>query len=369
MPTGWSISNSNEFLIAISAQLTVKMEVNMNNLAGEGSLIPDPVAAAPVQPVTLVTSNQEESGRHSTTEGVATVAALEAPPVAPEMAKGPYSSLKALNGSQRKRLAKLLKLGHDKKIAIELVRSTDGAPPKRQHSETSPEDTRKKQKTNRGLPDGSLAAPKDTPGPSYAEALKQTEMAICLSNYPETPLTTEQMDSILELLLDRVVLLEKAVDKPQFTTSTYKAGYITVACVDNTTVKWLEEFVKSCVPWEGAVLKVLADTEMPHPDRVVAYLPNGAKYMTDRIMDILEGMNGGFNFSAWRTLRRVNRKTNAMLVWAVDRASADHLAVVGHKLAFGFRCVPVRLKSEAQIEETEKLIDEMSALDVQSERE
>lgn len=110
------------------------------------------------------------------------------------------------------------------------------------------------------------------------------------------------------------------------------------------------------------------EAALPHPLRAVAYLTNGKRFLTETIMKMLDGQNHGLNFSTWRLLKRVNRNTNAMLVWAIDVESAERLKSKGNKLSFGFRQISVRLKTEIQTED-DQLIEEMNSLEMTTDQE
>lgn len=97
--------------------------------------------------------------------------------------------------------------------------------------------------------------------------------------------------------------------------------------------------------------------------RVIAVIPNGAKFMTDKIMNMSEGQNGEYEFSVWRILKRVNRNTAALLVWAVDVKSAEELERNNCKLWFGFGYITIRQKTDEQTT-VEKLIEELDSLEV-----
>lgn len=271
-------------------------------------------------------------------------------------------------GANRRRFNKLIRQGFNEDEAQDLIlkesKENEKLPNKRQRSEEGTPEQKKKAKTEEGRPEGmSVDAQKCDPETTFAVALTQKEVAICSAEYPQNPLTTEIMDEIQDLLLDKIVELRHSSVKPQFNNSIYKAGYMTLVCKDEATRNWIMKVIPTIAPSGGGKMQAMDEANMPHPLRAVAYLPNGARHKSDRILHLLEGQNDGYNFSAWRVLKRINRHTNAMIVWAIDQQSGNKITENGKKLYFGYKDVTFHLKSEDQTSE-EKLIEELNSFEI-----
>lgn len=80
-------------------------------------------------------------------------------------------------------------------------------------------------------------------------------MGILLRGYPEDGLLNDQMRAIQEVILQKNANLEEVSVKPKFLSSTHKAGYMVLNCVDKATAKWLLDNAGIFLPWESAKLK------------------------------------------------------------------------------------------------------------------
>lgn len=268
---------------------------------------------------------------------------------------------KRLSGAARKRMNFLLRKGLDKvearAKALDPEEKQKIADRKRQRSSdnTPPEATSKKRQRDETVKDKPMAKKiyKPLAIPSFKDALIGQKIAILAKDFPNTVLSTAQMDEIQNSIMDKV--LEEEEIKPQFLNSTYKAGYLTLHCKNDATAEWIKKLALNLKPWATADLWAMEETKVPHPKIVVGYFPNAATVETERILSFVQRQNDGLRVEAWRMLRRANKKTNAMLVFSIDQISAAKLEEIKGRISFKFGQVQLHLKEvgEKDVEEEE----------------
>lgn len=239
-----------------------------------------------------------------------------------------------LSGRMRRNRDKLVKQRYDEDVATWMIKAEAKEIKKRKlEEEPAKEWTKKPRAASSPAAAGAVAEVART-GPSYADVAKKRCLVICNEEYPLNPLTTEQMDAIM-CEFSRILQTPKPQGglKPAFTRSVYKAGYISIIGLNDECLPWLIDFIPQ-MNFNVCGLKVVKEEELPHPLRAVAYFPNAAGILTEGIMTILDNQNHGFNFKAWRQFRRVNRRTNAMLIWCIDSMSGARLTETGGKISF-----------------------------------
>jgi hypothetical protein len=106
------------------------------------------------------------------------------------------------------------------------------------------------------------------------------------------------MDLISEEIIDAIVDLNPEDPPPQFDGTTYKPGYLSVRCTDQDTTNWLTKVASNIKVGDSTPLKAIVESLLPHPKRAVVTIPNGAKWLTPKIMKLLENQNSGINFGA-----------------------------------------------------------------------
>lgn len=258
--------------------------------------------------------------------------------------------MKRLSGAARKRMNFLLRKGLNKEEArtkaLDPEEKQKIADRKRQRSSerTPPEATPSKRQREGTAKDKPMTKKTYKPlaKPSFKDVLAGQKVAILAKDFPNTVLTTAQMDEIRNEIMDKV--LEEEVTKPQFLNSTYKAGYLTLHCKNDATAEWIKKLALNLKPWATADLWAMEETKVPHPKIVVGYFPNAATVETERILSFVQRQNDGLRVEAWRMLRRANKKTNAMLVFSVDQISAAKLEEIKGWISFKFGQVQLHLK-------------------------
>lgn len=184
--------------------------------------------------------------------------------------------------------------------------------------------------------------PKSQNKPNFKDVLMGQKIAILAKDFPNTVLTTAQMNQIQDSIMDKVLEEEGVI--PQFLSSTYKAGFLTLHCKDEATAEWIKKLAPNLKPWATADLWATEEAKVPHPKVVVGYFPNAANVETERILSFVQRQNGGLKVEAWRLLRRNNRNTSAMLVMSIDQKSAAKLEENRCQISFRFGQIQLHLK-------------------------
>lgn len=180
-----------------------------------------------------------------------------------------------------------------------------------------------------------------TSTPSSAAVQTSRLVAICSKDYPLIHLTPEQIDEMTEAILDKIVQNKDGQVKPKFTNSLLKTGYLSLTCKDDLTRDWLAKIIPTIVPWEGAKLHAVDEEALPYPRCAMAFIPNGAKLDTNRILALLEGQNDHYKFGAWALLNRTSIGINTTVIFAIDKISVDLLKQNNYELNFGFGAISV----------------------------
>lgn len=228
-----------------------------------------------------------------------------------------------LSGARRRKLKALLTQGKTREEALKLATKPASEVNKRHRSDGStPEGTEgKRQKTTETRP----IPPKGALKMTFRDAMVGISVAIMPKKFPDMLLETSQMDLIQEEILEKIAKEKNEAFKPQFTGSTYKAGYLVLTCENELVSDWVKKAITTIVPWEGAELWATEEDKMPHPNILIARLPNSSGLKTEKIMDLIQGQNTGLNTHVWRTLRRLDQSTNVLIIWATDQESINTL--------------------------------------------
>lgn len=231
---------------------------------------------------------------------------------------------------------------------------------KRKHHANTPEDDNLKRPRTSSDPMGE--SPHVSNGLSYADLSNKNNLAICNVEYPSNPLTKEQMDEICDGIMQILQILQPPRSpKPSFHQCSYKTGYISFVCLNDECAP----FLNNCIPkltFTAAKLKVVDEYSLSYHLKAVAFIPKSRNKSPENIVNILENQNYGFNFEAWKVIRRSD--CGGLLVWSIDMASGERLmATTGPKLSFGFTQVAVKLITEEQSTDEQSLIEELSSME------
>ncbi|KAF6213545.1 hypothetical protein GE061_011265 [Apolygus lucorum] len=254
-----------------------------------------------------------------------------------------------LNGAGKRRFTWCLRHGRTHEEAAEEASNPipEEALKKRREAKrrrTSAENTPESQK---GATKKKRVSFRDTRPPrrvtSYKDAVVGRKVGILDVNYPETLLMFEQMLRIQESILQGIVDQEGIGPKPVFLDSTYRRGWLSITCGNDTTLEWLKNHMANSRPCEETNLKLVEGADLPHPHIVFGYFPNSADDAEERILALIKGQNEGLHVEHWRTLSRLTEGTMTKLTLSVDTASAAVLRA-GNKINYKFGKAVMKIK-------------------------
>lgn len=275
------------------------------------------------------------------------------PPKAAEVKEGPKKNAKIrLTGAQRKRLKYLLDKGWDiEEARVKCLEPTTKNTPKpkgekRGRSDFSTPEQRKKSKvpTKTDRPKTPPAQDRSAPKPAFSQVLTGVRVGILSAHYPEELLTMEQLSALQEAILDKIVE-SKAPIKPKFHSVHNRPGWLALLCVNSETANWLKGVIGEIKPWDTANLRVVEESELPHPEILIAYLPMSKDYTTEKIFGLIEAQND-LSTSNWKVLRRVTTGQAEEVAISIDHASSVALGKCGHKINYKFGLVQLRPKGK-----------------------
>ena len=91
--------------------------------------------------------------------------------------------------------------------------------------------------------------PKKTSKPSYSQAAGGIKIGIVHSNYPEETLTTEQLMTVQESIMDQIMGLEaRNTINPSFNSSHLRPGWLALVAKNAKTVEWLKSVANNIKP-------------------------------------------------------------------------------------------------------------------------
>lgn len=127
----------------------------------------------------------------------------------------------------------------------------------------------------------------------------------------------------------------------------------------------IEETIVNLKPWEECLIQATTEDKVRHPLKCILFIPNAAQLISELIGKRILAQNTIKKNQTWRILNRVNKNTNAMLVWPLDVKSAEGLKEHGNNIFFGFKRLQGRLK-----ENVDKIDEELlKELNINSEGE
>lgn len=155
-------------------------------------------------------------------------------------------------------------------------------------------------------------------------------------DYPQTTWSSEQLKQIQIAMLDRVRQLKHGSEKPIFNSCTFRPGWLSIVCADQITAQWVKHNAPTLKLWEGAVMKVVEERDVPRPHVFVGYFAEPATVSNQGIFDLIEGQNTGLKVRDWRVLRRVHKGPTVELTISMDPISAKMITDNGEMINYGF---------------------------------
>ncbi|XP_046684363.1 uncharacterized protein LOC124370116 [Homalodisca vitripennis] len=234
-----------------------------------------------------------------------------------------------------------------------LNKQKEGKKPKRPHSDGSTPEAHQRKKTRN---EGNQGEHKEQSGqpqkPSYKQAVAGIRVGVLHSNFPETLLTTEQMEKIQSFILEAIVEEQEGPYSPRFYGINRRQGVLIFTCENTETAEWLKGKQDSLKPWEEASLRIVPEEEIPRARIATVYLPDSILDTTEKITKLLKGQNKELSVGEWNVLRRSDEGKGDLLSKdhpsrleeekgtkspsnPKEETGMDHLGKVGKRLLFG----------------------------------
>lgn len=249
-----------------------------------------------------------------------------------------------LSGAARKRYRYFIKQGIDPAVAREQCKKPlvqDGTGKRNRSDDSIPMSTNKKQREEEAQ------APSEQTR-TFREVVRLERLAICDRNYPNTLLTTEQMTSIGDEIMELVLEQETKEVKPSFEGCSHKPGYVVLSCASKETAQWVRGIISRVKPWEGADLLVMEEDEIPRPEIYILYLPAAKEENTDKILRRIRSQNSELRTYEWKVLNRGEEGNRVILTVSVDSVSSQRLKDRRLQIAWLYGKASVRPKRQAR---------------------
>uniref|UniRef100_A0A6P7GZL4 Uncharacterized protein LOC114348936 n=1 Tax=Diabrotica virgifera virgifera TaxID=50390 RepID=A0A6P7GZL4_DIAVI len=173
--------------------------------------------------------------------------------------------------------------------------------------------------------------------PSYGQVAAAIRVGIMPKNHPESSLTVEQLAATKEKILEKIVELDpKATIRPKFSNLQFRPGWMLLSCADKATVEWLKSIIQELQPQEGISLRLEEESNIPHSEIFVTYLPDSLNTTNAKILRFLEVQNEDLNSQNWRVVRRVDKGPTVELTLSMDPNSAERVKQNGYKANYKF---------------------------------
>jgi len=172
---------------------------------------------------------------------------------------------------------------------------------------------------------------------------------VLVEGHPYTVLNKAQLDYVLEQLMKR---LEKSIDSgttiPQFQESGLRHGRFHLSCANIQTYQWLQEAVAdiSVASEEDETvplrLQLVTSAEIPKMFRAEVFV-SGPPTQVPRFNKLLQGQNASFHMDRWHMRYQQSTDQGKIIVWSIDKDSADALKATDNRPHFGLGRVTFRV--------------------------
>lgn len=129
----------------------------------------------------------------------------------------------------------------------------------------------------------------------------------------------------------------QTMELPKFTENRNKRRAIKIKCNDNSSRRWLEEYVPA-IPmtelWEGANLVVIDFNKLPKPETMNIWCP-GVNGSNAEIFELLQTCNPGLNTSNWSVLSRKTTEKGTSIRLDVCTTTRTFIESNRNRLYFG----------------------------------
>ena len=215
---------------------------------------------------------------------------------------------------------------------------------KKRKTEDGPTPPRKKgkKKKNRGGP---------PLGKSFDQAEKDNLLGVVLvRDHPHTVLSKAQLNHLREKLMEQLdaTIASRSESIPQFEESGTRHGRLHISCADPRSHEWLKTTIENTtVPPEEEgkeefSLQLATLAEVPKLLRAEVYLtgkPPGIPTFCMR----LRAQNSGLHTDRWLLRHQQATDHGLLMVWSIDKESADVLESVDDRPYYGFGRVTFRV--------------------------
>ncbi|XP_055623627.1 uncharacterized protein LOC129767040 [Toxorhynchites rutilus septentrionalis] len=168
-------------------------------------------------------------------------------------------------------------------------------------------------------------------------------------DYPNTDLTSAQLDSIQNALLTAIEQQRNEPVKPKFFNCSYKSGYLILSCKDHQTSEWLKKVVPGIILDDNIKLVALDAKNIPRPEILHAFFPQSATFSDKRLKSLIESQNENLSTDKWRILKRSNpNEIHADWTLTVDEASMRQLTSTNFNINFRFGGTKLRKTNPKQ---------------------
>jgi len=172
---------------------------------------------------------------------------------------------------------------------------------------------------------------------------------VLVEGHPYTVLKKAELDYVREQLMER---LEKSIDSgttiPRFQESGLCHGRFHLSCANMQTNQWLQEPIADIsvsseqdetVPLH---LQLVTSAEIPKMFRAEVFV-SGPPTEVPRFNKLLQGQNASLHMDRWHLRYQQSTDQGKVIVWSIDKDSADALKAIDDRPHFGLGRVTVRV--------------------------
>lgn len=239
------------------------------------------------------------------------------------------------------------KLAEDRKIGRKEQSTTRGETQggkRGRESLTPPEETVKRRRIVGGRAMGHhtiahKSATQAIASTSYANAVKTVRVAVLPKEYPEVKLSSTDLTTLEEAIIDEVALGWKV--SLRFEGIHFRPGMLLIDCANEETSRWLMESTSRLSEWKGVPLMARKGEDIPKPHVITTYLPRSAGQAAKKLLAIIQAQNKETCTDVWKILRAKEEGNGQLLTVEIDSTSAAVIAEDGHTLGYRFGKVAV----------------------------
>jgi len=212
---------------------------------------------------------------------------------------------------------------------------------------TSESVTGRKRKTEVGPTPPQTKRKKSRKGPAFGSTFKQAEQddllgVVLVKDRPYTVLSRTQLEYVRSELMKQ--LFEAAANSrdreiPRFEESGTRYGRFHLSCANEFSYQWLTEAVTLItVPTEDGTephhLHLVTSSEVPKLLRAEVFI-SGPPSSVWQFRRLIQVQNDGLHTDRWLLRHQQKTDRSMLMVWNIDKESADALQLIGDRPHFG----------------------------------